>query len=74
MAKFTILLATPYPEEAVNPKRLTKAQSARKESCVKNSYSANGSPSLRNFLHWELIRKSALLTENGRKQVVGNDE
>ncbi|CUQ37212.1 Uncharacterised protein [Dorea longicatena] len=37
MAKFTILQATPYPEEASSPSRLTKAQSARNDICVRNS-------------------------------------
>jgi hypothetical protein len=31
IAKFTILHATPYPDDASNPKRLIKAHNARKE-------------------------------------------
>ena len=37
IAKLTILQATPYPEEASNPSRLTKAHNARKESWVRDS-------------------------------------
>ena len=42
MEKLTILHATPYPDDASSPSRLTKAQSAKKENWVKNSCKASG--------------------------------
>ena len=53
------------PEDAVSPRRLTNAQSARNESCVKNSCNASGRPIPRNFPHCGLMRTSSLATENG---------
>ncbi len=46
IAKFTILHATPYPEDAARPSLFTNAQSARKETWVKNSWRARGRPIL----------------------------
>ena len=65
MAKFTILQATPYPEEASSPNLFTNAQSARKDSWVRNSWRARGSPIPRKRLHWELKQKSDFLMEKG---------
>ena len=65
MAKFTILQATPYPEEASSPNLFTNAQSARKDIWVRNSWRARGSPIPRNRLHGELKRKSDFLMEKG---------
>ena len=36
-AKFTILHATPYPEDASKPSLLTNAQRARNDICVRHS-------------------------------------
>ena len=55
----------PQPEDASSPNLLTKAQRARKESWVKNSCKASGSPIERNFLHWLLNPKSDLFMVNG---------
>ena len=51
IAKLTSLHATPYPEDASSPSLLTNAQRARKETCVRNSWSARGSPILSARLH-----------------------
>ena len=53
------------PEEAISPKRLTKAQSAKKDSWVRHSCRARGRPMRRNRLHWGLRRKSFRVMENG---------
>mgnify|MGYP001734131507 FL=1 len=37
IAKFTILHATPYPEDASSPSLLINAHSARNDICVRNS-------------------------------------
>ena len=65
IAKFTILHATPYPDEASNPRRLTNAQSARNEIWVKHSWSANGRPIFSARLQWLLTLKSAFVILNG---------
>jgi len=44
---------------------LTNAHRAKKESWVKNSWSASGSPMERNFGHWGLNRKSCRVIVNG---------
>ena len=58
MAKLTILQATPYPEDASKPSLLINAHNARKDICVKNSWSAKGRPTLIKRLHCLLILKS----------------
>ena len=65
MAKLTILHATPYPEDAVSPSRLTNAQSARNEPCVRHSCKASGSPTFMARLQFALIRKSFFVIVNG---------
>ena len=70
IAKLTILQATPYPEEASRPSRLTKAQSARKESWVRNSCNASGKPIWRNLLHCGFSLKSLFLIVNGRSFLI----
>ena len=66
MAKLTILHATPYPDDASSPSRLTKAQSAKKENWVKNSCKASGSPMDKNLRHWGFSRTSARRTVKDR--------
>ena len=66
MAKFTILQATPYPEEASSPNLFTNAQSARKDIWVRNSWRARGSPIPRKRLHWELKHKSDFFDGKGK--------
>ena len=65
IAKLTILQATPYPEDASSPSRLTNAQSARKDICVRNSCKASGRPIFKALTQCILILKSCLLISNG---------
>ena len=65
IAKLTTLQATPYPEEAASPSRLTNAQSARNEICVKNSCIASGRPTFNALIQCVLILKSCLVILNG---------
>ena len=65
IAKFTILHATPYPDDAVSPSLFTKAHNATKDNCVRHSCRASGNPIFMARLQFAFILKSCFSILNG---------